>query len=126
MCWIGRLPDEEAGKVPAACVVLNQNAKESEGEIMNYVSCNVVHYKRVIVLQWTQFQNHFKEYKRKKNAKQVNKLASGPETNEWKHGTIYLKYDGNRLFWGNDFEIGQLVSGIVPATNKGFQVRHQC
>jgi hypothetical protein len=42
-------------------VVLNQNAKESEGEIMNYVSCNVLHYKRVRVLQWTQFQNHLKE-----------------------------------------------------------------
>jgi hypothetical protein len=63
--------------------VLNQNAKESEGEIMNYVSCNVVHYKRVRVLQWTQFQNHLKERaKRNQNAKQVNKLASGPETNE--------------------------------------------
>ncbi len=35
-------------------MVLNQNAKESEGEIINYVSCNVVHYKRVRVLQWTQ------------------------------------------------------------------------
>ncbi|WMV17710.1 hypothetical protein MTR67_011095, partial [Solanum verrucosum] len=33
-----KLPDEEAGKVPATCVVLNQNAKESEGEIMNYLS----------------------------------------------------------------------------------------
>lgn len=45
----------------AACVVLNQNAKESEGEIMNYLSCNVVHYKRVRVLQWTQFKNNLKE-----------------------------------------------------------------
>lgn len=64
-------------------MVLNQNAKESEGEIMNYVSCNVLHYKRVIVLQWTQFQNHLKERAYiKKNAKKVNKLASGPETNE--------------------------------------------
>ena len=68
--------DEEAGKVPAACVVLNQNAKESEGEIMNYVSCNVVHYKRVIVLQWTQFQSHLKERAYIKEIKMPNKLIS--------------------------------------------------
>lgn len=42
ICWISRLPDEvEAGKLPAACVVLNQNAKGNEGKIMNYLSCNI-------------------------------------------------------------------------------------
>ena len=57
-------------------VVLNQNAKESEGEIMNYVSCNVVHYKRVIVLQWTQFQNHLNGRAYIKESKMPTKLIS--------------------------------------------------
>lgn len=42
-------------------IIKYQNAKESEGEIMNYLSCNVVHYKRVRVLQWTQFKKNLKE-----------------------------------------------------------------
>lgn len=46
MFWIWRLPDEEVGEEPAACVVLNPDAKESKGEILNYVSCNVAHYKK--------------------------------------------------------------------------------
>ncbi|XP_010278498.1 PREDICTED: 4-coumarate--CoA ligase-like 1 [Nelumbo nucifera] len=41
------LPDEDAGEIPAACVVMNPNAKESEEEIMNYVASNVASYKKV-------------------------------------------------------------------------------
>ncbi|XWS22773.1 hypothetical protein CRYUN_Cryun29cG0065100 [Craigia yunnanensis] len=46
------LPDEEAGEIPAACVVMNPNAKESETDIMDYVTSNVAHYKKVRVLQF--------------------------------------------------------------------------
>ncbi|KAA8528966.1 hypothetical protein F0562_033546 [Nyssa sinensis] len=46
------LPDEEAGEIPAACVVMNPNAKESEMEIMSYVASNVANYKRVRMLQF--------------------------------------------------------------------------
>lgn len=42
-----RLPDEDAGEVPAACVVINRDATESEEDIMNYVASNVASYKRV-------------------------------------------------------------------------------
>ncbi|XP_057530470.1 4-coumarate--CoA ligase-like 1 [Amaranthus tricolor] len=41
------LPDEDAGEVPAACVVINKNAKETEEDIMNYVASNVSSYKRL-------------------------------------------------------------------------------
>ncbi|KAK8627542.1 hypothetical protein V6N13_135151 [Hibiscus sabdariffa] len=46
------LPDEEVGEIPAACVVMNPNAKESERDIMDYVASNVAHYKKVRVLQF--------------------------------------------------------------------------
>ncbi|XVE92113.1 hypothetical protein REPUB_Repub01dG0069200 [Reevesia pubescens] len=46
------LPDEEAGEIPAACVVMNPNAKESETDIMEYVASNVAHYKKVRVCQF--------------------------------------------------------------------------
>ncbi|KAK6930807.1 AMP-binding enzyme, C-terminal domain [Dillenia turbinata] len=46
------LPDEEAGEIPAACVVMNKTAKESEEDIINYVASNVASYKRVRVLQF--------------------------------------------------------------------------
>nr|GMD55366.1 4-coumarate--CoA ligase-like 1 [Ipomoea batatas] len=46
------LPDEEAGEVPAACVVLSAGAKDSEEDIMNYVASSVAHYKRVRVLHF--------------------------------------------------------------------------
>ncbi|KAK2969312.1 hypothetical protein RJ640_030853 [Escallonia rubra] len=46
------LPDEEAGEIPAACVVMSPDAKETEKEIMNYVASNVASYKRVRVLQF--------------------------------------------------------------------------
>ncbi|KMT07448.1 hypothetical protein BVRB_6g150680 isoform A [Beta vulgaris subsp. vulgaris] len=41
------LPDEDAGELPAACVVINKNAQESEEDIMNFVASNVASYKRV-------------------------------------------------------------------------------
>ncbi|KAJ0095625.1 hypothetical protein Patl1_16954 [Pistacia atlantica] len=46
------LPDEEAGEIPAACVVMNANSKESEEDIMNHVASTVAHYKKVRVLQF--------------------------------------------------------------------------
>ncbi|KAH1098094.1 hypothetical protein J1N35_015015 [Gossypium stocksii] len=46
------LPDGEAGEIPAACVVMNSNAKENERDIMEYVASNVAHYKKVRVLQF--------------------------------------------------------------------------
>ncbi|KAF8400130.1 hypothetical protein HHK36_013426 [Tetracentron sinense] len=46
------LPDEEAGEVPAACVVMNRDAKESEEEVMEFVASNVAFYKRVRVVQF--------------------------------------------------------------------------
>ncbi|KAM7269038.1 hypothetical protein ACFE04_024535 [Oxalis oulophora] len=48
------LPDEEAGEIPGACVVIEKGAKESEDEIMNYVAANVAHYKKVRVLQFVE------------------------------------------------------------------------
>lgn len=47
-----RLPDEEAGEIPAACVVMNRNAKESEEDIINYVAANVANYKRVRMVRF--------------------------------------------------------------------------
>ncbi|KAF4390484.1 hypothetical protein F8388_005981 [Cannabis sativa] len=44
--------DEEAGEIPAACVVLAPEAKESEEEIMKYVASNVAHYKKVRVVHF--------------------------------------------------------------------------
>ncbi|KAM6562566.1 hypothetical protein CsatB_022564 [Cannabis sativa] len=44
--------DEEAGEIPAACVVLVPEAKESEEEIMKYVASNVAHYKKVRVVHF--------------------------------------------------------------------------
>ncbi|KAL8038548.1 hypothetical protein ABFX02_11G115000 [Erythranthe guttata] len=46
------LPDEEAGEIPAACVVINSKAKESEEDIMEYISSNVASYKKVRLLQF--------------------------------------------------------------------------
>ncbi|CAA0823364.1 4-coumarate--CoA ligase-like 1 [Striga hermonthica] len=46
------LPDEEAGEIPAACVVMSKNAKESEQDMINYVSSNVASYKRVRLLRF--------------------------------------------------------------------------
>lgn len=44
---MSRLPDEEAGEIPAACVVLIPGAEESEDDIIDYVASNVAGYKRV-------------------------------------------------------------------------------
>lgn len=49
---LGRLPDEEAGEIPGASVVMKRQAKESEGEIMKYVSSKTSSFKRVRVLQF--------------------------------------------------------------------------
>ncbi|KAL6190594.1 hypothetical protein ACLB2K_036988 [Fragaria x ananassa] len=46
------LPDEEAGEIPAACVVKAAGAKESEEDIINYVASNVAHYKKVRVVHF--------------------------------------------------------------------------
>ncbi|GFP90400.1 4-coumarate--coa ligase-like 1 [Phtheirospermum japonicum] len=46
------LPDEEAGEIPGACVVINKKAKESEEDILNYVSSNVASYKKLRLLQF--------------------------------------------------------------------------
>lgn len=47
-----RLPDEEAGEIPGACVVMNKGSKESEEEVMKFVASNVAQYKKVRVLQF--------------------------------------------------------------------------
>ncbi|GAB2214372.1 hypothetical protein Droror1_Dr00018715 [Drosera rotundifolia] len=44
------LPDEEAGEIPTACVVMRRNAKESKEDIMSYVALNVASYKRIRVV----------------------------------------------------------------------------
>ncbi|KAG1332026.1 4-coumarate--CoA ligase-like 1 [Cocos nucifera] len=46
------LPDEEAGEIPAACVVMCPHAKDSEEAIMKYVASNVATYKRIRVLHF--------------------------------------------------------------------------
>ncbi|KAL6587557.1 4-coumarate--CoA ligase-like 1 [Orobanche minor] len=46
------VPNEEAGEIPAACVVINKKAKESEEDIMNYVSSNVASYKKIRLLKF--------------------------------------------------------------------------
>ncbi|KAJ8484980.1 hypothetical protein OPV22_017465 [Ensete ventricosum] len=46
------LPDEEAGEIPAACVVMGRDAKESEDDIMGYVASSVSTYKRVRTLHF--------------------------------------------------------------------------
>lgn len=54
MQWLFRLPDEEAGEIPAASVVLSKGAKESEEDIMNYVASNAAHYKKVRVVHFVE------------------------------------------------------------------------
>ncbi|TQE09230.1 hypothetical protein C1H46_005165 [Malus baccata] len=46
------LPDEEAGEIPAASVVIAAGTKESEEEIINYVASNVAQYKKVRVVHF--------------------------------------------------------------------------
>ncbi|XP_065875663.1 4-coumarate--CoA ligase-like 1 [Euphorbia lathyris] len=46
------LPDEEAGEIPAACVVINKKAKLSEEDVMNFVAKNVATYKKIRVVQF--------------------------------------------------------------------------
>lgn len=49
-----RLPDEEAGEIPGASVVMSVGAKENEEEIMNYVASNVANYKKVRVVHFVE------------------------------------------------------------------------
>ncbi|KAI3515955.1 hypothetical protein L1887_14862 [Cichorium endivia] len=46
------LPDEEAGEIPGAHVVMSKDAKESEEEMMKYVANNVAQYKKVRMLHF--------------------------------------------------------------------------
>ena len=46
------MPDEEAGEIPAASVVMAPGAKESEEVIINYVASNIAHYKKVRVVHF--------------------------------------------------------------------------
>ncbi|XP_031477354.1 4-coumarate--CoA ligase-like 1 [Nymphaea colorata] len=48
------LPDEEAGEVPAACVVMAPKSKENEEDIMKFVASNVASYKRVRVVHFVE------------------------------------------------------------------------
>jgi len=47
-----RLPDEEAGEVPASCVVRRRGAAESEADMMAYVAARVASYKKLRVLRF--------------------------------------------------------------------------
>ncbi|KAF2286482.1 hypothetical protein GH714_017258 [Hevea brasiliensis] len=49
-----KLPDEEAGQIPAACVVINQEAKENEEDTINYVASNVARYKKLRVVHFVE------------------------------------------------------------------------
>ncbi|KAL5699719.1 4-coumarate--CoA ligase [Ranunculus cassubicifolius] len=46
------LEDEEAGEIPAACVVMSKNSKENEEDIMDFVASNVAAYKKVRVVHF--------------------------------------------------------------------------
>jgi 4-coumarate--CoA ligase len=50
LVWCCRLPDEEAGEVPASCVVRRRGAEESEADLMAYVASRVASYKRLRTL----------------------------------------------------------------------------
>lgn len=47
-----RLPDEEAGEVPASCVVRRRGAPESEADMMAYVAGRVASYKKLRLLRF--------------------------------------------------------------------------
>ncbi|KAL6851472.1 hypothetical protein ACP4OV_020405 [Aristida adscensionis] len=46
------LPDEEAGEIPAACVVRRRGAGESEADVMAYVAARVASYKKLRLLRF--------------------------------------------------------------------------
>ncbi|KAI4336573.1 hypothetical protein L6164_015085 [Bauhinia variegata] len=48
------LPDEEAGEIPGASVVMSPGARESEEDIINYVASNVANYKKVRVVHFVE------------------------------------------------------------------------
>ena len=47
-----RLPDEEAGEIPIACVVIRTDAQEKEVDLINYVASRVASYKRIKALHF--------------------------------------------------------------------------
>ena len=47
-----RLPDEEAGEIPASCVVRRRGAPESEADMMAYVAERVASYKKLRLLRF--------------------------------------------------------------------------
>nr|CAB3486667.1 unnamed protein product [Digitaria exilis] len=46
------VPDEEAGEVPASCVVRRRGAPESEADMMAYVAARVASYKKIRLLRF--------------------------------------------------------------------------
>ncbi|KAJ1699983.1 hypothetical protein LUZ63_008495 [Rhynchospora breviuscula] len=46
------LPDEEAGEIPTACVVIRKDAQEKEVDLINYVASRVASYKRIRALHF--------------------------------------------------------------------------
>ncbi|KAL5552619.1 hypothetical protein UlMin_040020 [Ulmus minor] len=46
------VPDEEAGEIPAACVVLAPDCKETEEEIIKFVATNVANYKKLRLVRF--------------------------------------------------------------------------
>ncbi|KAJ8773667.1 hypothetical protein K2173_005913 [Erythroxylum novogranatense] len=46
------LPDDEAGEIPVACVVMSKDSKESEEDIIRFVASNVTYYKKVRVVHF--------------------------------------------------------------------------
>jgi 4-coumarate--CoA ligase len=46
------LPDEEAGEIPTACVVIRNDAQEKEVDLINYVTSRVASYKRIRALHF--------------------------------------------------------------------------
>lgn len=47
-----RLPDDEAGEIPAACVVKKEGATETEDDMIKFVASQVANYKKVRVLHF--------------------------------------------------------------------------
>lgn len=52
MCLRCRLPDEEAGEIPTACVVIRKDAQEKEVDLINYVASHVASYKKIRALHF--------------------------------------------------------------------------
>eukprot|EP00250_Pteridium_aquilinum_P034775 c807_g1_i1 orf=323-670(+) len=48
------IPDEVAGEVPAACVVLVRGSSLTEGEVMKFVASKVASYKKVRMVSFVE------------------------------------------------------------------------